>query len=86
MKDTVFEFAKQSPVDIFMTEDGRKLMRYTSMPSHDITWYIDKGEGNGWERMNLTNEMWYSLNTGAHNYERQHLFSIPSESVCNYCD
>ena len=83
MEDTEFAFAKQSPVDIFLTEDGRKLMRYIDRPSYDITWYIDLGDGDGWERMDLSQGTWYSLNRGASNYERHHEYSIQVETGCD---
>jgi hypothetical protein len=85
MKDTVFEFAKQSPIDIFLTEDGRRLMRYIDMPSHDITWYIDMGV-DGWERMDLNEETWFSLNRGAAIYEGRHVLSVNIQAECNCYD
>jgi len=83
MEDTEFEFAKQSPVDIFLTDDGRTLMRFVDSPSYDITWYIDLGEGDGWERMDLSENTWLSLNRGASNYARHHTYSIQAEMGCD---
>jgi hypothetical protein len=55
------------------------------MPSHDITWYIDMGV-DGWERMDLNEETWFSLNRGAAIYEGRHVLSVNIQAECNCYD